>query len=70
MNVAYEMDFDIEGFLKSVECKARTAPQRRDGRTCATRRDAVHDRKSEHVEKGLGSEQRARRTQVERSRAG
>ena len=61
-NVAYEMDFDIEGFLRSMDREARPAAQRRAGRACATGRYAGPDRTSGQREGSFGSEQRGGRS--------
>ncbi|MBN1239433.1 MAG: hypothetical protein JXB36_13100 [Gammaproteobacteria bacterium] len=61
MNVAYDMDFDIEDFLKSMERRARAAAQRRAGRAGPARRGAVHDRNAKRVEKDQESEAIAHR---------
>jgi hypothetical protein len=70
MNVAYEIQFDIESFLKSMERKARPAAQRRGGGLGEPRRDAMRGRVREQAEPGSGAEQRVRRAPVGQSLSG
>ena len=64
MNVAYEIDFDIESFLKSMDREARTAGRPRAGSAGVARRYAGRDRTAQHDDGGFGPEQRARGAQV------
>jgi len=59
MDVAYEINFDIDGFLRSFEL------QRRAGRGDADRRRAAGDRTSEQIERRFGAERRTRRDKTE-----
>ena len=61
MNVAYEMDFDIEGFLRAMDRRARAATERRAGRGYVDRRAAVRDRKARQAETGSESAPTAQR---------
>lgn len=61
MNVAYEMDFDIESFLTTMRREARAAGQRNAGTVTADRHRS-NDRMSGDGEGGAGSERSSRRS--------